>query len=194
MSRLPYRKARGTRRAGACGLGVRQRSRGGELVNDAGGLVGPFNAWVHAPTVGACLADLGAALRFASSLEPRLLELAIITVGAHWKAEFEWWAHVRLARQHGISDPGHREDWARLGAGVRARRRSGGARSSPVSCWKRARLVDRPTATPSASSAIAGWSNSSPFAGTARLVSFTLNAFTVPLPPGVATTWAASKR
>ena len=39
------------------------------------------------------LAELGAALRFESSIERRLLEVAIITVGARWRAEFEWWAH-----------------------------------------------------------------------------------------------------
>jgi 4-carboxymuconolactone decarboxylase len=64
-------------------------SRLGELVNDRGGLIGPFNAFVHAPGVGRRLSSLGGKLRFATSIEPRLIELAIITVGAHWKAEFE---------------------------------------------------------------------------------------------------------
>jgi 4-carboxymuconolactone decarboxylase len=30
--------------------------------------------------------------------------LAIITVGAHWAAEFEWWAHTKNARHAGISE------------------------------------------------------------------------------------------
>ena len=39
-------------------------SRGGELVNEQGGLVGPFNAFVHAPDVGRRLSSLGRVLRF----------------------------------------------------------------------------------------------------------------------------------
>src|SRR3954447_26028941 len=75
----------------------------GSLLTDEGALMGPFNAWVTAPGIGARLAELGAALRFESSIERRLLEVAIITVGARWRAEFEWWAHSRMALQHGVS-------------------------------------------------------------------------------------------
>src|SRR5262249_33616845 len=79
-------------------------TRGDQLVNAEGGLVGPFNAFVHAPEVGRHLSALGATVRFGTSLERRLSELAIITVGARWKAEFEWWAHARMARRHGVPD------------------------------------------------------------------------------------------
>jgi 4-carboxymuconolactone decarboxylase len=79
-------------------------ARGGELVNDEGGLIGPFNAFVHAPGVGRHLSALGGRLRFKTSIPRRLSELAIITVGAGWKAEFEWWVHARMAREHGVSD------------------------------------------------------------------------------------------
>src|SRR5215831_8907912 len=79
-------------------------SRGGDLVNDEGGLIGPFNAFVQAPGLGRHLSRLGGRLRFRTSIERRLSELAIITVGARWNAEFEWWAHQGLAREHGIAD------------------------------------------------------------------------------------------
>jgi 4-carboxymuconolactone decarboxylase len=79
-------------------------SRGGKLVNAEGGLVGPFNAFVRAPDVGRLLSSLGRVLRFETSIERRLTEVAIITVGARWKAEFEWWAHSRMARKHGVAD------------------------------------------------------------------------------------------
>jgi 4-carboxymuconolactone decarboxylase len=75
----------------------------GSIVTGEGTLMGPFNAWVNAPGIGGRLAELGAALRFESSVERRLLEVAIITVGARWQAEFEWWAHSRMALQHGVS-------------------------------------------------------------------------------------------
>src|SRR5579863_467562 len=79
-------------------------TRGGQLTNEHGGLTGPFNAFVHAPGVGQHLSALGAQVRFGTSMERRLTELAIITVGARWKAEFEWWAHARIARRSGVPD------------------------------------------------------------------------------------------
>jgi 4-carboxymuconolactone decarboxylase len=79
-------------------------SRGTRLETPGGGLAGPFNAFMHAPDLGGKLAELGATLRFGTSLERRLTEIAIITVGARWKAEFEWWAHARMASRHGVSD------------------------------------------------------------------------------------------
>ena len=78
--------------------------RGQQLVTADGGLAGPFNALVHEPEVGWRLSSLGHQLRFGTSIERRLSELAIITVGARWQAEFEWWAHARMAREHGVPD------------------------------------------------------------------------------------------
>jgi 4-carboxymuconolactone decarboxylase len=79
-------------------------TRGGRLVTEDGGLSGPFNAFVHAPDVGRELTALGATLRFGTSIDRRLTEVAIITTGARWQAEFEWWAHARMAREHGVPD------------------------------------------------------------------------------------------
>ncbi len=79
-------------------------SRGGDLVNADGSLVGPFNVFLHAPGVGRRLSSLGAAVRFGTSLDRRLSELAILAVSARWRAEFEWYAHVPMAREHGVSD------------------------------------------------------------------------------------------
>jgi 4-carboxymuconolactone decarboxylase len=79
-------------------------SRGSQLVNADGGLSGPFNAFVTAPDVGRRLSALGATLRFGTSIERRLSEVAIITVGARWKSEFEWYAHSAMAREHGVPD------------------------------------------------------------------------------------------
>src|SRR5437660_3512564 len=104
MSRLPYLRRDDLDDAGRAVWDGLESSRGRTLVNEEGGLVGPFNAWVHAPGVGRRLSGLGATLRFDTSIERRLLELAIIVVAAHWKAEFEWWAHARMAREHGVAD------------------------------------------------------------------------------------------
>ena len=82
---------------------VNSRAPGGlDLVGDDGSLIGPFNAFVHAPAVGRHAGALGATLRFGTSLDRRLTELAICTVGAHWQAEFELWAHVPMALEAGV--------------------------------------------------------------------------------------------
>jgi len=67
-----------------------------------GAIQGPHKAWLHSPALGDVAQKLGAYIRFASRLEPRLSELAILVTGAHYKAEFEWWAHVRFAHTAGI--------------------------------------------------------------------------------------------
>ena len=78
---------------------------GGLAVTANGGLAGPFNALVTAPDAGRRLSALGATLRFGTSIERRLSEIAIITVGARWQAEYEWWAHAPMAREHGVAGP-----------------------------------------------------------------------------------------
>jgi 4-carboxymuconolactone decarboxylase len=79
-------------------------TRGAQVVSETGVLTGPFNAFVHAPDVGRNVAALGAVLRFGTSMDRRLTEVAILTVASRWKAEFEWWAHARLAREVGVPD------------------------------------------------------------------------------------------
>lgn len=83
---------------------VESRGGGVELFDPDGGLVGPFNAFVHHPKIGRRLSSLGAFLRFRTSVERRLSEVAICTVGSHWHAEFEFWAHAPMAIEHGV-DP-----------------------------------------------------------------------------------------
>lgn len=82
---------------------VDTRSSSMQMVGPDGALVGPFNAFVHAPELGKRLSSLGVHLRFGTSVERRLIEVAICTVGAHFHAEFEFWAHARMAIEHGVS-------------------------------------------------------------------------------------------
>jgi hypothetical protein len=58
-----------------------------QVVNDDGaGLAGPFNAYMYSPGIGTRLSEVGGALRRSMSFERRLIELAVITVGAGWRA------------------------------------------------------------------------------------------------------------
>ena len=80
------------------------RGNGLDLTDENGHLFGPFNAWLHVPKLGRRLSSLGAHLRFETSIERRLSEVAICTVGAHWHSEFEFFAHAPMALEHGV-DP-----------------------------------------------------------------------------------------
>jgi 4-carboxymuconolactone decarboxylase len=69
-----------------------------------GKVEGPLKVWLHAPKLATHAQKLGAHARFHSSLPPPLSELAILVTAATWQADFEWYAHARLAREAGIAD------------------------------------------------------------------------------------------
>jgi 4-carboxymuconolactone decarboxylase len=58
---------------------------------------GPANAFLHVPDLGSRAMALGAFVNTGSALSPRTKEIVIMTVAARWQAEFEWWAHERMA-------------------------------------------------------------------------------------------------
>jgi 4-carboxymuconolactone decarboxylase len=64
---------------------------------------GPLRVWLTSPDFAERAQSLGAYCRYHTSLEPRLSELAIITVGAHWRAGFEWAVHAPIAERAGLS-------------------------------------------------------------------------------------------
>ena len=68
------------------------------------GLAGPYGVWVRAPSVGIEAQALGAAVRFASALPENIKEAAICTVGAFYRAKFEFAAHRILGLEAGL-DP-----------------------------------------------------------------------------------------
>ena len=166
-------------------------SRGGELVNEQGGLVGPFNAFVHAPDVGRRLSSLGRVLRFGTSIERRLTEVAIITVGAHWKAEFEWWAHARMAREHGVADA----VIDAIGRGEDPPFEADDERAAYVVAQQLSETGRLDQAAYDAAQQLFGDTGVVELVslcGYYTLVSFLLGAFAVPLPPGAPLTWGSS--
>src|SRR5438046_1576192 len=103
MSRIPYMRREELEPEGQQLWDGIVNGRSDVVVTGDGGLAGPFNAFVTAPGAGRRLSSLGAKLRFGTSIERRLSEIAIITIGARWQAEFEWWAHAPMAREHGVA-------------------------------------------------------------------------------------------
>jgi 4-carboxymuconolactone decarboxylase len=74
------------------------------LVDDRGGLEGPFNAFLLQPRLGLALQDLGSAVRYETSLSDRAREIAILVVSVHWDCDFEWYAHRAVGRHVGLTD------------------------------------------------------------------------------------------
>ncbi|MGR6923398.1 carboxymuconolactone decarboxylase family protein [[Actinomadura] parvosata] len=78
--------------------------RGRFMVDGQGGLTGPFNAMLLSPPVGDPLQELGAAVRYRSTLTDRARELAILVVAGHHDSAFERAAHEPIARELGFSE------------------------------------------------------------------------------------------
>jgi 4-carboxymuconolactone decarboxylase len=74
----------------------------GAVVGRAGELLGPFDALLRSPKVGDAVQRVGTALRRDSTLGRDVTETAILTVAAHWRAGYEWYAHSAIAAASGL--------------------------------------------------------------------------------------------
>lgn len=76
-----------------------------EVVSGKRGKVpAPMIAWLRNPELARRGQRLGELLRFETTLDPALSELAILICGRHWTSHHEWSAHKRLAVAAGL-DP-----------------------------------------------------------------------------------------
>ena len=69
-----------------------------------GQIGGPFDPWIRSPEVAQRAISLGNFIWERTSVGRRIVELAIIVTGRHWRSNVEWVAHERMAREQGISD------------------------------------------------------------------------------------------
>jgi len=67
-------------------------------------LIGPFNPVLFSPDGGAGFLDFEAAEERSSSLDERVRQVVILSVGAVWLAAYEIYAHSAIARQAGLSE------------------------------------------------------------------------------------------
>ena len=80
-----------------------QRQVHDAIVSGTRGVVeGPLRVWLQSPELAQHAQALGAFCRYGTSLAPRLSELAILVMGAYWRAGFEWHAHAPLALKAGV--------------------------------------------------------------------------------------------
>lgn len=144
---------------------------------------GPLRVWLQNPGLAEKAQALGAYCRFGTSLSPRLSELAILTVGAHWRSGFEWHVHHPIALKAGVppqaaeairqgkdpvlDDPDDRVVHAFCRELLETRQVSDVTYAAAIERLGQARVVD-----------LVG------VLGYYTLISMTINAFHVPVPPG----------
>ncbi len=74
------------------------------IASSRGRVSGPFSVLLNSPEVAGRAAHLGAYIRFESTLAPAVRELAIITTSREFDCDYEWSAHVVLAREEGVRE------------------------------------------------------------------------------------------
>ena len=145
----------------------------------------PMVAWLQNPELADRAQKLGALLRYRTSLEPALSELAILVCARHWTSHHEWTAHKREGLKAGI-DP-------EVVAAIAARRRPvlGDARSVAVYDVASTLLSTGRVPQPLYATAVAalterGMVELVGILGYYCLVALTLNAFELGLPSSIA--------
>ena len=74
------------------------------LKDAEGALNGPFGIMLHQPALGLALQELGAAVRYRTSLTGRCREIAILQAAVVADSAFEWYAHEAVGRAAGLTD------------------------------------------------------------------------------------------
>jgi 4-carboxymuconolactone decarboxylase len=69
-----------------------------------GQIGGPFDPWIRSPEVARRAVSLGNFIWERTTLERRLVELAIIVTARFYRSNVEWMAHARMAREQGVAD------------------------------------------------------------------------------------------
>ncbi|OAP57098.1 hypothetical protein AYL99_09211 [Fonsecaea erecta] len=72
--------------------------------DERGALLGPWNAWVHEPVVGGAMWHLSKVMFRNARLPEPLRQVAILTVGSHYRAAYEVYAHSGLSRHYFAED------------------------------------------------------------------------------------------
>lgn len=71
----------------------------------------PFNVYLRSPELAQGLRQVAEYIRFKTSLPQKLNEFAILVTARQWGAQYEWYAHHRLALKAGLN-PAIAEDLA----------------------------------------------------------------------------------
>lgn len=75
-----------------------------KTITEDGSLIGPWNAWLHEPQIGAAVWNLTKVMTAEATLPDSERQIAILVVGAHFDAAYEVYAHIAVAEKDGMSD------------------------------------------------------------------------------------------
>jgi len=149
-----------------------------------GSIRGPFAALLRSPAVADRVQTLGEYLRFNSSIPRALNELAILVTAREWSAQYEWYAHHRLAMEAGLPPA--------IAAAVAEGREPEGMDADQRLVWtfctelhRNRGVSDATYAAVTARFGEQGAIDLVAVSGYYVLVAMTLNLSRVPLPPGV---------
>ena len=154
-----------------------------EIVASRGSIEGPFRAWLYRPVLADRAQKLGEYVRYDTSLEPRLSELAILVTARFWDCQLEWTLHESCAREGGLEEG--------LIDAVRHRRAPEFAHADERCVYEYAlellndhQVQDRTFNGASECLGVAGIVDLTGLIGYYSMVAMTLNACQVPLPDG----------
>lgn len=154
---------------------------------------GPLRVWLINPGLADRAQALGAYCRYGTALPPALSELAIIMVGAHWRAGFEWAVHAPIAQKAGVA--AHVIEAIRSGLPAQGLSPQAQAVHDVTDELLRARVIT--DATFARAGAVLGQTALIDLVGVLgyyTLICMTINAFAVPLPVGADDPFAQDKR
>jgi len=155
-------------------------------------LGGPFGVYMHAPQYGELTQQLGAFVRFKTSLEPRLSEFAILCTARMWRAQYEWHAHAPIAEKAGVKPEAIRDIKAGR-APKKAARDERAIFDFVLELYKKRRVSDRNYKRVQGFLGDKGMVELVGILGYYTSVSMVLNIFNVPLPEGTTPYFAEPK-
>jgi len=74
-----------------------------KVEREDGALMGPWNPWLHEPAIGKAIWNLTLAMTASASLPDNVRQIAILVVGAHFRAAYEIYAHIAVAEREGMA-------------------------------------------------------------------------------------------
>jgi alkylhydroperoxidase family enzyme len=73
-----------------------------KTIREDGALMGPWNPWLHEPSIGKAIWDFTLAMTANASLSDNVRQIAILVVGARFDAAYEIYAHIAVAEHEGM--------------------------------------------------------------------------------------------
>jgi 4-carboxymuconolactone decarboxylase len=148
-----------------------------------GKVEGPLRAALHRPELADKWQQFGAALRYGTTLAPRLSELAILITARVWDSQFEWYAHEPHAIRAGLA--------AEVVETLRAGERPNFANPDEAAIYDYVTELQQAHAVTEATYRralelfdVVGVVELTALTGYSSMVAWTRNAHEIPLPPG----------